>query len=458
LPSPATGAVSLADHTAAVTANARAIAAKLDLPSDLQAAIIAAAEHHDDGKARTQWQHTIGNRDYPNTVLAKSTGGTRSTAETYRHEFGSLSWSAESPTASDIAIHLVAAHHGRARPNFPAAEIFDPERSPSESSDRADAVPLRFAALQHQYGRWGLAYLESILRATDYAASAGIVADAAHPSLATPSQIGQTTFTPKEVGTGTLALDPANPGHFFACCGFFELASRLYPDATAHFDGNRFILSAPTTLVDLFGKITAAPITTLDLDDATTSPLFIGKPFSVRIDWWKIATPATSALKVWAGTMEAPRIAKAMQKAIDASKGGQLLFAPRIAYDVADATKKVEPFYFDANRGPNSDSRDVGFSPNDLGLETLATPAVEFLCLIGLQRAIPHPVDDRLFDYHLWTMPIPVFLIAAAVNGFIQPEKHSAFRFESWYRTSQRKHKAFLTAKPIHPQTKELIK
>lgn len=30
----------------------------------------------------------------------------------------------------------------------------------------------RFAALQRQYGRWGLAYLESLVRAADYAASA----------------------------------------------------------------------------------------------------------------------------------------------------------------------------------------------------------------------------------------------------------------------------------------------
>jgi CRISPR-associated protein Csb3 len=197
-------------------------------------------------------------------------------------------------------------------------------------------------------------------------------------------------------------------------------------------------------------SITNARIDVLDPDDRTASPLIMGEPFSFRIDWWKTTTPSTSALKVWAGTMEAPRISKAMQRAIDVSKGAQVLFDVRVAFDSAGAANKVEPFYFDANRGPNADSRDVGFSPNDLGLETLAAPAVEFLCLVGLQRAIPRPVVDRLFDYHLWRVPIPISLLVAAVNGLIHPQQHHAYRFESWYRTSQRKHKAFLAAKPIN--------
>ena len=103
----------------------------------------------------------------------------------YRHELGSLidaekemEFAALSPEAKDLTLHLIAAHHGRARPHFPQKEVFDPDPDNplSHAKKIADEVPLRFERLQRRYGRWGLAYLESLLRAADYAASAGLTA------------------------------------------------------------------------------------------------------------------------------------------------------------------------------------------------------------------------------------------------------------------------------------------
>jgi CRISPR-associated endonuclease/helicase Cas3 len=48
----------------------------------------------------------------------------------------------------------------------------DPEPNGQDVTATATEVPRRFARLQRKYGRWGLAYLESLLRAADYAASA----------------------------------------------------------------------------------------------------------------------------------------------------------------------------------------------------------------------------------------------------------------------------------------------
>ena len=55
---------------------------------------------------------------------------------------------------------------------FPTDEAFDPEPKGRDVAEVAREVPQRFARLQRKYGRWGLAYLESLLRAADYAASA----------------------------------------------------------------------------------------------------------------------------------------------------------------------------------------------------------------------------------------------------------------------------------------------
>jgi hypothetical protein len=55
----------------------------------------------------------------------------------------------------------------------------------------------------------------------------------------------------------------------------------------------------------------------------------------------------------------------------------------------------------------------------------------------------------RNFDYHLWTRPLPVSLLPAAINGLLPDSSLTTFRFESWFRTGQRKHKAFLTAKTV---------
>ena len=168
-------------HVDDVIGHARSMVAKLPLDQNHKDAIIVAAQLHDHGKKRRQFQRVLNNLEYPEIVLAKSGKKGGRVPETYRHEFGSLlelGFQAEFQglTDSDIkelVLHLVAAHHGRGRPHFPQEEAFDPEPPPGSDSARvAVEVPQRFARLQRKYGRWGLAYLESLLRAADWAASA----------------------------------------------------------------------------------------------------------------------------------------------------------------------------------------------------------------------------------------------------------------------------------------------
>ncbi|PTY01573.1 hypothetical protein DB346_12565 [Verrucomicrobia bacterium LW23] len=259
-------------------------------------------------------------------------------------------------------------------------------------------------------------------------------------------------------------VDPANPGQYFACCGLLELASRLQAatGASGWFEDGAFCLATGLSLEELIGAVGRISLVQVDPDDGTASPILmkyapeIGAPpvpgtdpFELLLNWWKSDDRAITDLKVWAGTMDSYRIARAMQSAIRDKQFFQpnLLDVGTIAYDPDEPTKKVEPYYFDARRAPNAHSRDVGFAPNDLGMTTTAYPAVEFLCFVGLQRTKPVPADPerpRIFRYHLWYQPLDALLLPAATAGLLPGQR--GYEFESMFRTGQKKHKAFQAA------------
>jgi CRISPR-associated endonuclease/helicase Cas3 len=166
-------------HTSDVVRNTIAIVERL-LPANLRELFTIAAKYHDLGKKRKLFQTVLGNRHYPKVELAKSGKYAGRVEERYRHEFGSLLDIQAEPAfiaipdddLKALVLHVIAAHHGRARPHFAADEAFDPEAKGRDVNAIVREVPQRFARLQRKYGRWGLAYLESLLRAADYAASA----------------------------------------------------------------------------------------------------------------------------------------------------------------------------------------------------------------------------------------------------------------------------------------------
>ena len=177
----------LEPHLSEVGYCASSIVRRLELPNDLAQAVVLAASCHDLGKRRERWQRGLGNDGYPKEVYAKSGPPLRRcefVKDYYRHEFGSAldlidtehlrnaQFIKLSPDMQELTLHLIASHHGRARPHFPADEAFDPERDGKAAAALAAETLRRFARLQRKYGRWGLAYFESLVRAADYAASA----------------------------------------------------------------------------------------------------------------------------------------------------------------------------------------------------------------------------------------------------------------------------------------------
>lgn len=254
-------------------------------------------------------------------------------------------------------------------------------------------------------------------------------------------------------------VDPTNPGQFFACCGLLELADRLWPGAEGWFENREYFIATDGRLPDLLRQLTQTKLVQVDEDNDTSSPILIGEPFRrLLLNWWQDERAGGKELKVWAGTMESVRIARAMQFALTDEQclNSNLFDVGLVAYEPDNPIKKVEPFYFDARRGPNAHSRDVGFSINDLQITTTAYPAVELLCLVGLQRCLPAKTDrPRIYDYFTWKTPLPPVLLPAAISGVIPLPGQIGYRFENWYRTGQKKHKAFRSATQVQRRSRQ---
>ena len=163
-------------------------------PTIAAEALALAALLHDEGKRASRWQrafraHRDAKRYGLSGPLAKTLGPIdQAILDGYRHEFGSLAIfepgndrAKQLPTEvrrriddlpedwRDLVLHLIAAHHGQARPVIETRGCED--APPTALQERARDVALRFARLQKHWGPWGLAWWESLLRAADQQAS-----------------------------------------------------------------------------------------------------------------------------------------------------------------------------------------------------------------------------------------------------------------------------------------------
>ena len=162
-------AVGLAEHLRGVGEKALVLARACGLPETLAESVAEAARLHDIGKNDPRYQLMLG--AHPATLLAKS-GPHEATVSRalaglprgWRHELASL---ALRPDLDALTRYLVGTHHGRGRPWLPAA----PDHALWKRADGA-AWPSLVAALRDEFGAWGLAYLEALVRLADWARSA----------------------------------------------------------------------------------------------------------------------------------------------------------------------------------------------------------------------------------------------------------------------------------------------
>lgn len=222
--------IRLERHTRSVVERATRFASCLPGNGFMPAALINAARLHDLGKLDPRWQGMIRSGQPPARVahlppLAKSDAPLRTATEQraaarraglppgFRHEMLSMQIAEHARCKDgrslldglpddlrDLVLHLIASHHGHARPLAPVVSDDSPQPLPGfdletngkgdgrlvlpamDASGRTDweKIPAhrldsgvcdRFWTLTRRYGWWGLAYLEAILRLADRAVS-----------------------------------------------------------------------------------------------------------------------------------------------------------------------------------------------------------------------------------------------------------------------------------------------
>ncbi len=203
--------VSLDDHSEHILDEVRRLLPLLPV-SEWEEALSAAARLHDFGKADERFQALLldasptdvwaqpalwaKSAQMPATRARRAAAFQRSTLpKGFRHEMLSVQLVEAAdellpadPLLRDLALHLVASHHGHARPfapvvaddappavtvSLPGTKVtLTPEQRATHPPHRLDSgIADRFWSLTRRLGWWGLAYLEAVLRLADQCAS-----------------------------------------------------------------------------------------------------------------------------------------------------------------------------------------------------------------------------------------------------------------------------------------------
>jgi len=286
--------------------------------------------------------------------------------------------------------------------------------------------------------------------------------------------------------TITINVQPNNPGQFFACCGIFEIAQRLWPDnqAMACFNEYQFNIDCDGTLGELFQGFAELEVTNSMTDEqqhrfaelsglsgkqrqsipgaedehkalgklVREAPIVFRKDFRLTIDWFVDEYAGGNRFKTWAGQQSVLSIATSMKLGLNNHEWRNENCLTYSSHHCG------LPFNFDSDLGGQGGAIDIGFSFDPLAsstltkIESIARPALEIFAFIGLQRFRPSEIKgENRFRYVAWKQPLPIQIAMPSACDAIPVGDSRVYEFGLLYRTKYLK--SFLPAVPVHGES-----
>jgi CRISPR-associated protein Csb3 len=207
-----------------------------------------------------------------------------------------------------------------------------------------------------------------------------------------------------------IAMDPLNPGQFYACCGLIELFDMSGAEVLSRFELDlkiprraTFVLESaqPLDLGSRTGALRQAACEQLPHAEeaATVAPLRLPLDTGVlELDWWlDVFRDGKTRLKCWAGQQTSYSILSELIRLLPEAAGDdcfhfEAMTTSRFGVDPRSSWKPL----------------DFGFSPNEQKRESATFPVTEVLAAVGLQGFRPALGSERgSFRYSLWRAALP---------------------------------------------------
>lgn len=219
-----------------------------------------------------------------------------------------------------------------------------------------------------------------------------------------------------------IAMDPTNPGQFFACCGLLELAHRHTPGVRARFENGAFCTDSPQGVGKILNKLRNTEfVEEKGRGTPGTHPVRLVE-VDITLDWWMDSHP----LKLWAGKQRPRKIFDNLRKNLPGPENSK--------DDLFNLFNAGRPMEGRLGVDPRTawNTLDVGYSPNTQEMSVTTFPAVELLAAIGLQRFRPREEGQGktpMFGYATWSTALPVSVARPASAGLLPAGEMRAYRF-----------------------------